>query len=379
MDKNLQVMAAIIMLILAPIALYTSPFYIGLLQQYHLYTHAQLGRLFSYEVFTGTAISLSAILWIKRCRWRLFALLAGIGMLLGNILSLHFVNDFYYLILARILVGISLGVLSPIVCAVIGNMPHPNRNFAIVIGGQALVATCAFFLLPMVAFYYKAYSIIGMFIIASGLICLLSLLLPKAATVKEFSQKPNSENKSKLPIWGLLGIICIFTGFASLYTFMERLGVNSGLSQQFVGTTLGIAAASGILGSIISAWLGMRIVNYFWPMLAACLVHILVALILALAFSPLTFIIAIISFLTFWTFWIPFQMSSVALADSSHGQYTAIITGCQGLGFALGPFLVSRWITPEYYLPVFITMLLFETLGLLLFIPITLMVKKVRA
>ncbi|GAG83096.1 unnamed protein product [marine sediment metagenome] len=63
-------------------------------------------------------------------------------------------------------------------------------------------------------------------------------------------------------------------------------------------------------------------------------------------------------------------MSSLALVDQT-GKYVAVLPAAQMLGFALGPLIVSTLITADNYMAVFITMIVFETIGLLLYIPIT--------
>ena len=199
-----------------------------------------------------------------------------------------------------------------------------------------------------------------------------SRLLPKFGLDLQTLESVKSGNKLA-PLWGLFGSLFIFIGFTAYFAFIERIGVSGGLTSIFIGNTLAFGALGTACGSLISSWLGTRLNNYFWPMLLAVSIHLTCLYLLFDGFYYSEYRMIIIAYAIAWGLWIPFQMSSIAHVDIS-GRLVALVPASQALGAALGPFIASLLLSNNNYIPALFIALIFEFIGLLLFIPITLFV-----
>ena len=330
--------------------------------------HKLRAVLSTLGVLVGVA-AVVAMFWIRRLSWRVVALASAIVLVSGNVLSLLFVADLPLLVALRLLTGFASGCLVSLACAGLGDTRLPDRNFAFGVVGQLAISGTLFIVLPPVITELGVAGIFGCFALCGTVAIIGATLLPVSGVKRESTEALRSPGAWN-PLWGLAGGTTFFVATTAVWAYIERIGVASGLTGEFIGTMLGIGVFVSILGPLLAAWIGDRI-NRFWVMLAALIGQLACLAFLRVGMEGLTFAAFVILYQLFWNLWIPYQMSVVAAVDTT-GRFSVLIPLFQAAGIALGPALAAIYLETAGYVAVNVIGVGFAVLALLLFVPVTL-------
>lgn len=374
LNRPLSILSLVIIVALSPMFFLTMPLYLGSLEDSLALNHSQVALIIFAE-FLGVMVgSLISPLWIRKFSWKKVVFFASLIEVLGNLLSIFIKTDYSFLITVRFITGFTVGALFSVAFAGLGDTEKANRNISIATGAQLVAAGLIFFILPDIIQLWGINGAFITYLVTSAIIVLFSFAVPDSGL--DLQTLKTIRGKSVLaPLWGVIGSLIFFIGYGSYWSFIERMGLKEGLSQDSIGNALGIASWIGILGSLVASWVGDRIKNYFWPMLVACLGQLFCITIMSNGFGLLEFVFAVSLYAFFQLLWIPFQISSTAQVDVS-GKLVSLVPSGQTMGLALAPVLSSLFITETNFVPAFIIAGIFTAGGLLLFMPISLKLKK---
>jgi hypothetical protein len=182
---------------------------------------------------------------------------------------------------------------------------------------------------------------------AYTLFALLSLLLiPLASFFVQIHAQVYSDRHIEMEgrhsnfAWCLLGrfgIFLFYTALSGLWSYVEGIGVASGLHRDVLGVVLSATASLGILGSIVASLMGGR-VSGFW---ASTIGMILMTLSVALFFdqpSMVRLVAAAARAKFTWTFVIAFLLGGISAIDTTK-RFTTNIFLVISVGLAVGPAL----------------------------------------
>lgn len=254
-------------------------------------------------------------------------------MIAGNMLTM-LDGHYGYVAATRLFSGLGEGVVGGICYAAMGRSAHPERSISIYFAGQSVVGMMA----------------LGSFgWIATGLgwswlfLILSAIAFPGfwfAGAIGRIQPAPAQTRRDEwVGDWVVIGalayILIYFIGMASLWPFLERVGIAKGLSTGIVAFALSVSAFGGLAGSLIASVVVDRLTRTAGLLSGLCLLFAGVA---GLASLPGTFpFIASVSLFAFaWPFQYAFLFGLLAAADRD-GRLIALTPAMTGGGLAIGP------------------------------------------
>lgn len=254
-------------------------------------------------------------------------------MIAGNLLTM-LDGHYGYVAATRFLSGLGEGVVGGICYAAMGRSARPERSISIYFAGQSIVG-----MVGMGSFGWIAASLGWPWIF----LILSAITLPGfwlAAVIGRAQPPPAGPRQGRLSanplvIGALACILLYFIGMASLWPFLERIGIGKGLSPGTVAFALSASAFGGLAGSLVASVVAGRL-----PRTTGLLsgLALLVAGVGALAFLPGTapFILAVSLFAFAWPFQYAFQFGLLASVDRG-GRLIPLTPAVTGGGLAIGP------------------------------------------
>jgi len=291
-----------------------------------------------------------------------------LALVAANLLSIAAVDHFGALVAIRILTGIAAGSMMSIAIAAIGDTETPDRFFGFAIVVQVIIAGLALYALPYVV--AKA-GVSGVFVVLAGVATLPVFILrwlPSRGKMMPETGTGGSGKKGWAPLWGLAGCMVYFVAQTSVWAFLERMGVESGLSATFIGTSLGFAMFAGLLGALIASLIAGR-VHTLVPLVITVIGEIAVLTVLKGDMLPYVYLGGATLYQILWNLSLPFQMGLVARVDTT-GRFVVLITAFQGVGIAIAPALTAQFLSGDSYIAVNYMGGIVVVISLLLFLPI---------
>ncbi len=306
---------------------------------------AGAGLLASAEIGTIALASLLLAPRIHRVPRRRLALFGSLVAVMGHLLAV-FSTSFDALIFARVIAGLGEGVVLAVANATLAGSANPERLTALLalIGGAGGGALLAVLSRVVEAFGYR-----GGFgvLLAIGVICLpLMLFLPSSRDTARVAH----EGRAAHPILGiatLAAFLALALGGSAMWAFVERIGLNAGLSRETTGMVLAATMVLGLSGAIVAGWLGTRFGR------ALPLGVGLIALALATGgLGSVKGFAAYVALMQLWTFSFlfvtPYLMGTAAELDKE-GRWAAATIGFWSVGNALGPASAGSLIAVASY------------------------------
>jgi len=302
-------------------------------------SYSELGGIASIYSFGSAIAALLSMLWINLIDRRI-AGFASFALFSGTLIALSYSTGGYVVLLLGFLaVGAGAGTLYNIAIVVIAEAYGTSRDFAIRMGAETLLAAVAVITLSNWVFpefgFLKGIGIMGWAL--SG-VCILILFLPHKTKVPEQTSNESIEPGHAIPnvyiYIGLAGTFLSMTGLVGPYTFLERIGVEAGLSSAEVGRLFSIGLVAGLAGCSIAGILGDRLGKAVPHLIS--LVSIVGVLICLAHGGKAPFAIAAISLPAILAYVVTYQMSIVAeIAQGT--RWSAGIGPALMFGLAVGP------------------------------------------
>jgi predicted MFS family arabinose efflux permease len=314
----------------------------------------------------GVALaSLTSLFWIRRADWRYGVVIACIGLMAANGLSL-LNHEFNWLAAVRVLAGLGEGTLLCIAYAALGDTKEVDRNFGYGVIAQILAPAVFFVFLPG---WFEHYGLNAIFSVQIGCAAL--------ALITVFSLPGNGIQRDaevsilavgRFPIIGLLGSVLFFVGVTAVWGFVERIGAAEGFSSQVIANVLAVSLFASVFGAVIASTLGVRYTRH-WPMVVALVIQLIALTILVDGMSLIGYAVAIIVYSVGWNLWMPYQLSAISQVDNS-GRIMGVVPLAQAFGVSLGPLIAGQLLSGESYIAINWMGAVFGVLSLILFIPV---------
>ena len=337
---NKTVVALIVLGAAGIMAFYLMPLIVGAAADTFNLNARQQGSIASAELSGVCAASLCVFVSIHRVNKRKLAVLGLILAICGN-LSAIIAWSYSGILLTRLMAGFGGGALLSLAVASLATMPHPDRNFGLLISAEYILAAAGFFILPS---FLAAYGIDGLFGVLAGiLVCCTPLLIWVPGTRTDSGEAPEmiprgvAVNKPAVVGIAALGVYSI--GFAGVWVYLERIGRAAGLMPQSVAYVLSLALVMSIAGALTTAALGARI-NRLIPLTVAVIAQVSALSLFVEQFDFLTFVLSVCLLCYFWNITFPYLFAIVAVLDES-GRYTIAGNIAALVGTAVGPISVG--------------------------------------
>lgn len=311
------------------------------------FTEQQGGYVVTADMVGYTLGTIGSFFFIHKVNWRTITLCCLVLMVLVNLVS-GWVGEMEPLLLLRLLSGIGGGIITAVTFASMGQLRDPDSAYGLWLVFQAILGGAGSVSFPHII---ARWDIGGGFIIFSILLmvgCLLYRFVPTQALSTTDSASGMDRATVKPVSLGILGILVIYIGLMSVYTYLERIGVSSGLSQADVGVCFLAMTVAGLVGGTAAAKYSVTF-GRVWPVLIGVIgvVGSFVVLMSGnLGFYLYMFACAL--YFGMWSFLLPYLVGALAAVDTS-GRALALGNAAIGGGLALGPFIATFLLGDNQY------------------------------
>ena len=353
-DRTGIIVASSIIFGLAGVTWGTLPFLIGSFTDALSLSPQQGGFLGTIEqagLVTGTLVVYFAR---SRANWHTLLLIGAVVALAANEFSLA-AKSAEQLFPIRYTVGVGLGIAMALTMYFLGKTSNPDRSYGIMMAIQIAIFSAFAFLCP---YLINTWALAG-FVHAVG-ICIATIMvllwwLPKGdaahpETVVSESVKHDAPTVSRA-LFGLLTLVAMSLyqiGMFALFAFLERIGSNSSLTLEFVGTAIAIGGgAGGVVGGLVASWLADRLGRVI-PLTISVCASLVAVYLLQEGTSATTFFVGFTMFNIGWYFGIPYFMANIASNDPAN-KLVGITPTIMNLSLAAAPGLGSLFIVGGSY------------------------------
>lgn len=312
------------------------PVMVGVFAERFGYGVAGAGMIASFNMGGILVGSLLCPLITARFSWTVTVRAALAVMIAGNLLTM-LDGHYGYVAATRIVSGLGEGVVGGICYAAMGRAARPERAVSIYFAGQSVVGMIGMGSFGWVALTYGWH---WLFLLLS-LIALPGFWL--APAIGRGQQRPEKTSHGerrggdRLSVYALAFILVYFTGMASLWPFLERIGADAGFDPATVALALSGSAFGGLAGSLVAGAVAGRLSRTAGLLIGTAILACGIAG-LALPIGAWGFAASIWLFAFAWPFQYAFQFGLLASVDR-HGRVATLTPAITGGGLTLGPAL----------------------------------------
>ncbi len=326
-----------------------------------------LGLFASADVAGITLGSLMGIPLVKRASLRRIVLWGLIVLIVANI-GCSLLPDQTVVVVSRFIGGTAAGFILD-ACYAVLSFGNAQKNFAGFIIGQMVSAFLGVTLLPVLNDHFGWRSSFYLLVLCTAIALPLALPLPAQPYVKE-SARPGSASPARTPflVWAAVaGIVIYLVGAGAVWTFMERMGTDAGLSEHDVNFAVSLCTFIGILGAAAAIVVTHR-VGMVTPLVLSALAAV-VSICFMRTSSPIVYAVALSVFTFAWMIFATLQFAVIAEADPV-GTATIGMSAAWYAGFAIGPYVAGALFALYGFRPVLYMGVLGSVIALVSVLPL---------
>jgi predicted MFS family arabinose efflux permease len=351
-DQPRAILAAVIISIVGNAVFIGMPMLVGSLADTLGFDEQQLGWLASADLMGIFVASIAASLLVNRVNRQLLVYIGISVAIMANFSSTIF-HQFDSLFIIRIIAGLGEGMCYSVGVATIAGTHKTARNFSILLFVLVAVNAIELYTFPSISEQWGVDGIFLFFCAAFVMTYIFVPWLPRTNKEANNSQIPTSNdhvNKGRIPAWipwlCLAAVACVYINVGAFWAFIERLGVDASLSDDFISNTLALGTLFTLSGCAIATWMGNKY-GQSKPLIAAFALMTAILFLLAFKVTPISYVVAATVFNFCWLFIDVFQLGTIGNIDHS-GKYAALVPGAQGLTQSISP-AVAGFILSEGY------------------------------
>ncbi|GAB3112233.1 MFS transporter [Aestuariicella hydrocarbonica] len=337
-DTPAAIAAAIVISFVGNAVVMGMPMIVGALADDLGFGEQQVGWLASADLGGMFLASLLTAMVITRVNRRQLAMVGIIIALMANLLSSQF-HDFTTLFYTRVIAGIGGGICYSLGVGCLAGTHHTARNFSILMFALVTINALELYSFPVLSDVWGVngiyYAFCGAFVLCFFAVPKLPAFAAEPTAITETADGHKVRIPGYLPKLCLLAVSCFYITIGSFWAYIERAGVDAGLSDEFIANTLTIGTLFTLLGCFVATWLSNK-AGQSKPLLVALLTMVGAMALLALGINPTVFIIGNFMFNVMWLFTDIYQLGTISNVDHS-GRYAALIPGAQGLAQTIAP------------------------------------------
>src|SRR5215469_8922820 len=283
--------------------------------------------------------------------WRIFTtrtpvLLAGalVALIVGNVASIG-MHTLHSILVVRLLAGIGEGAGFALMGVGVSRMENPSRVYAVF---QVLLLVLAAGIQYSIPWLRRAFGAQMLFVpIALGPACLLFFAhrfpdLRGRSQVAHGALGGTTLDHVRGHLWcGALATLAAYIAYGATFAYIERVGVWAGVPADRVSRLLGAGYFVGIGGAalalVTAKWRGGTYA------VVGSLIVVMLSTFLAVQNTPRAYQVGVAMLFFSWFYFAPNLLGLLSLADPT-GRLTALSTGAEEWGIAIGPAVVAPWV-----------------------------------
>ncbi len=351
-DHPVSIAAAICVMVLGSLNFPLMPMVVGAMTDHLAFSTREIGIVASADMFGMFLSALCALYWIRRVNFRWAAMSFCLCLVLANVVS-SLLTSFSELALVRLLAGFCGGSMMAIGSTLVSDTSTPERNFALLTAAQMATAALGFLVLPGII---TARGTQGVFLFLATIVTpalVASTLIPTFGAWQQSAADPSGIRSSRGKAIAIAVLVTLpgflfHLGYGASWTYIERLGVSSGMSPDSVGRALSASFLAGVMGSLLAWWLGLRW-GRFVPFAVTISVQLVSLGVLAFVMDTVTgFVAALMAYAFFLNFPIPYQIGLAVTLDRT-GRAAVLYLLMLKAGIAIAPLFASSFVTAQDY------------------------------
>ena len=338
--------AALLLAVIGAEVFIIQPEWVRGLVTYAGFDDKQAGFIAAAEMSGTLLTTISLVLLAPRLNWRRVFAVALLLMAVGNFVTI-LIADFTAFMIVRFIIGIGTGAVMSLSFAIVGLTANADRYF-----GWLMVCTLVYAGIVIVAMP-AVYQSAGM----AGALVFFGVLaacgLPFLRFVPTSGQQHVQEEIDTRHIsWGfkltgLGAMLSFFLGLGAVWAYLSLIGVNGGLTEQPIASSMALAQAFGIAGGATAALLAARVGRAI-PLSLAIGGLVGSVLLLLGDLTVMRFAVAVCLFVYGWNVAHPYLLAAMAsFAPSSRVVVFAV--AMQTTGLAVGPWLAANLVSEDGY------------------------------
>ena len=315
-----------------------SPLLVGGMVDYLHVTNEQAGLLAALHL-TGAAVgSFTCMLMANQMGQRRIIVLAVVCLIIGELLFLY-IGLLSGMLLGRLLAGLGAGIIVAIAFANVVSLKRKDAVYAFLLLGQMIYGLIGSICWPLVL-ESVGYRVAMLSLPLLGILFLPFIKMLPAVTTTTQSKPTFIAMPSMIGIFALMSIFLHYVANSSEWIYLERIGVEGGLTVETVSSALGVSMIFGIIGTLLAIVLG-QLRSRFIPITVGILGIIFGTGMLLTQFNAMTYTVSISIILMTMVFTIPFYQGFIA--DLENGKMMAMLgAGTINVGLAVGPMIGSQ-------------------------------------
>ncbi|WP_322056150.1 MFS transporter [Paraburkholderia sp. J63] len=295
---------------------------------------ATLGVAVFAEVFGMSCGALLVAFVLGRQPVRLVLLGAAVLAAAANLATLA-VHGFAAFALLRCAAGIGAGALNGIAMRYLSYTRTPERHLGMLVMGQVLWGMVLLaFAIPSLGAAWGAPGVFTFVAALSVPFACAAWLFERGETLSTPQQAAGGRVDKRGALLSLVALFALYGGVGVVWTFLEKIGADAGLSGSSISIVLALANLVSLAACVLMPKLGVGGGLRRWTLfnLAGC---VLAAASLALPPSPLSFALGSVVFIVCWTGGALLIFATIPQYDLV-GRFAALSPGFLALGFGVG-------------------------------------------
>jgi len=329
----------------------------------------QAGLLIASYFAGYTIITISAVAWLHKVNMRAAALVSSLAFIASLVIGTT-ASTLTGAIVTMLVGGAGAGMLYGISITIVSQSHDPDRYFGFALAAQLLLGSTLLFAGP--AYIGPNWGYSGILAATALFVALTSLGIPWTPRAVTGTAISDQGADSGVPIASILtgigAVLVWFTGYSGIYAFIERIGVDGGLSGHQIGLVLSLTIATGLTGALGAAWLGDRY-GKVRPHIIGAVGAVITVLLLLGRPELVRYSFAIIFLTLSLNFWLAYMLGGVAAIDTS-GRFAVLVTAALGVGATIGPAIAGGLIANSNYLPMLAFSLVAIMMGLAIIVSV---------
>jgi predicted MFS family arabinose efflux permease len=295
-----------------------------------------LGLLASADVAGITLGSLVGIPIVHRLTLR-SVVLGGVATLVAADVACALTSVEPAVVGFRFIGGTASGVILA-ACYAMYSFVNPQRNFAAFSIGQMASGFVGVTALPVLTASLGWQSSFFSLAAVTAIALPLGPWLPAHAYGRTIEPTDLGVQRRTSPrVWAAVaGIIVYVIGEGAVWTFMERMGTTSGISERDVNVAVSACTLAGVLGAVVTMFPSRRL-GVVLPLTLAALLSVASVCVMRTS-NPLLFMASLSGFTFAWLAFATVQFAIIAEADTA-GTATISMSAAWYAGFTIGPYL----------------------------------------
>ena len=364
------IVAALIIHTIGPQTVLLLPGFVQGLVEYAGFSEQEAGFIASAELMGMTCATIAMMFLVARVNWRHVFALSLLLLIFGNIASI-FITDMRLFCAVRFITGIGGGFIVSLSYTVFGLTAKADRNFGL---GIFFVLVYSAVVYPLLPWIFSNFDLAGLLVFFAAF-ALVGLPFVRMMPVSGEEHRAIDENAINIDRtrkgMALAAMLIYFIAAFAVWTYLFRMGIHAGITEQEVANSLSLSQFLGMAGSFTAALLGARYGRGL--MLTLGIAGSALPLAFLFGVPGATAYLAIVcAFQYAWNLSHPYLLAAMASFDPT-GKMVVYATAMQFLGVSAGLAVAATLVGEDGYRAVLV-------LGIALFlVSLALILPPVRA